>query len=179
MTVLDPGRASVAFSTRHSGVLTVEREDDWLWMDLPAAPGAPCAASALVERALGLAPRELRVAPRDYLAVFASEAEVRALEPDRTALLALDRDGLIVTAPGESVDFVSRFFAPKLGVFEDPATGSAHCTLAPYWAERLGRSELSAAQVSSRGGELRCAALGDRVKIAGRCILYLEGTIHI
>ena len=179
MTVLDRARTSVSFSTRQSGVLTVEREDDWLWLDLPAAPAMPCAIAAAFERALGQTPAELLAAPRDYLAVLANEDEVRALDPDRAGLMVLDRDGLIVTAPGESVDFVSRFFAPRLGVFEDPATGSAHCTLVPYWAERLGRTELSAEQVSRRGGELRCVALGDRVKMAGRCVLYLEGTIHV
>ena len=182
MNVLDRNRASLSFSTRQSGVLTVEREDDWLWMDLPAAPAMPCAAgaaSATVAQALGQTPAELLAASRDYLAVFANEDEVRALNPDRAALMALDRDGLIVTAPGESADFVSRFFAPRLGVFEDPVTGSAHCTLVPYWAKRLGRDELSAAQISGRGGELRCAALGERVKMAGRCVLYLEGTIHV
>jgi len=179
MNVLDRDRTSVSFLTRQSGVLTVEREDDWLWMDLPAAPAAPCATAATVERALGQTPAALLAASRDYLAVLANEDAVRALDPDRAALMALDRDGLIVTAPGESADFVSRFFAPRLGVFEDPVTGSAHCTLVPYWAERLGRDELAAVQISSRGGELRCAALGERVKMAGRCVLYLEGTIHV
>ena len=179
MNVLDRDRTSVSFLTRQNGVLTVEREDDWLWMDLPAAPATPCAAAATVEQALGQTPAALLVASRDYLAVLANEDDVRAFDPDWAALMALDRDGLIVTAPGESADFVSRFFAPRLGVFEDPVTGSAHCTLVPYWAERLGRDELSAVQISGRGGELRCAALGERVKMAGRCVLYLEGTIHV
>ncbi len=179
MTVLEASKRSVSFSTRKSGVLTVERDGDWLRMDLPATPATSCSASAAVAGALGQEPAELCAAPRDYLAVFATEADVRALNPDRTGLMALDRDGLIATAPGAQCDFVSRFFAPRIGVFEDPVTGSAHCTLVPFWAERLGKSELHAMQISARGGELHCAAVGDRVVISGRCALFLEGVIHI
>ncbi|MBI3453820.1 MAG: PhzF family phenazine biosynthesis protein, partial [Rhodospirillales bacterium] len=129
--------------------------------------------------ALGAAPAEVLTA-RDVLAVFASEDEVRSLEPDMAALAALDGFAVIATAPGRGkVDFVSRFFAPKQGIPEDPVTGSAHCTLAPYWAKRLGKKTLSARQISPRGGELICEDRGERVKIAGRAALYLEGTIHV
>ena len=179
-SILEPGRtAPVAFSTRESGVLTVTRNDDLLSMDFPAAAAAPCATPAALSEALGRMPSETHAAPRDYLAVYEDEAAVRALEPDIAALAALDRDAVIVTAPGEAADFVSRFFAPRLGVAEDPVTGSAHCTLTPYWAARLGKTEMRALQVSKRGGELGCTLAGDRVQISGRCALYLEGTISV
>lgn len=116
---------------------------------------------------------------RDYLAVYSGEDEVGTLAPDGAALLSLDRPGLIVTAPGREADFVSRFFAPALGVPEDPVTGSAHATLVPFWAPQLGGDELHAVQLSARGGELDCRALGERVTIAGTCALYLIGGIHI
>ena len=112
---------------------------------------------------------------RDYLAVFASEAEVRALKPDFAALRTLDCLGIIATAPGDDCDFVSRFFAPAAGVDEDPVTGSAHCTLIPYWAARLGKTKLFARQVSPRGGELSCELAGDRVRIGGTAVLYSKG----
>lgn len=118
---------------------------------------------------------------RDYLVVYSSEAEVAALEPDLRELRHVDRFAVIVTAPGkDDVDFVSRFFAPKAGVDEDPVTGSAHCTLIPYWARRLGNTKLRARQISPRGGELFCDLLpGDRVSIAGHCVEYLRGTITV
>jgi predicted PhzF superfamily epimerase YddE/YHI9 len=119
-------------------------------------------------------------ASRDILAVYDDEATVRRLSPDQAKLLALDEGlGVIVTAKGDAVDFVSRFFAPKAGVAEDPVTGSAHCTLVPFWAKRLGRSQLLAHQVSSRGGELHCEHRGDRVIMSGQCTLFLTGSIHL
>jgi predicted PhzF superfamily epimerase YddE/YHI9 len=122
----------------------------------------------------------LLLAARDYLAVYDSADDILALSPDFTALAALDRFAVIVTAPGTGeVDFVSRFFAPARGVDEDPVTGSSHCTLIPYWAGRLGKNRLTARQLSRRGGALSCALEGDRVTIAGRAVLYLEGTITI
>ena len=112
--------------------------------------------------------------------MYDSADDVAALAPDFAAVAALDRFAVIVTAPGsDGVDFVSRFFAPARGVDEDPVTGSAHCTLIPYWAERLGKTRLEARQLSRRGGALSCALHGDRVTIAGRAVLYLEGTITI
>ena len=117
---------------------------------------------------------------RDILAVYDEEASVRRLMPDQAGLFALGEGlGVIVTARGDTVDFVSRFFAPKAGVAEDPVTGSAHCTLVPFWADRLGRSHLVAHQVSPRGGELRCEHRGDRVIMSGRCTLFLTGSIHL
>ena len=162
---LEVGGDAVHFETR-SGRLTVSRDGDLLVMNFPAAPPQPCAAPDDLAPALGAAPSELLVAD-DYMAVFASEAEVRVLAPDFARLARLDRRGVIVTAAGAEADFVSRFFAPKLGVPEDPVTGSAHCELTPYWAKRVGKSVLSAHQVSARGGELICEDRGERVLISG------------
>jgi predicted PhzF superfamily epimerase YddE/YHI9 len=114
---------------------------------------------------------------RDYLAVFDSAETVRALTPDFAMLKTLDCLGIIATAPGDDCDFVSRFFAPAAGVDEDPVTGSAHCTLIPYWAARLGKNKLFARQISRRGGELFCELVGDRVRIGGKAVLYLRGEI--
>lgn len=129
-------------------------------------------------QALGCRPSAVLKA-RDILAVFASETEVRALQPDFARLRQLDCLGVIVTAPGERCDFVSRFFAPAAGVPEDPVTGSAHCTLIPYWATTLGKSKLQALQVSQRGGELFCEQAGDRVRIGGQAVTYLRGEIQL
>lgn len=171
----------VTFESR-SGPLTVRREEDGaLALDFPARPAEACAPPAGLSAALGAEPLEVARARRDYLAVFASEAEVRALRPDFRRLEELDLPGVIVTAPGDGdgVDFVSRFFCPALGIPEDPVTGSAHCTLVPYWTRRLRRGTLRARQVSRRGGEIFCRERGDRVEITGRAVLYLEGTIHL
>jgi predicted PhzF superfamily epimerase YddE/YHI9 len=129
-------------------------------------------------RGLGLKPDEV-LKSRDYLAVFKTAAEVAALEPDMRALSQLDCLGVIVTAPGDDADFVSRFFAPRAGVPEDPVTGSAHCTLIPYWAGRLGKSELFARQISKRAGELFCRNAGERVAIGGRAVIYCRGELEI
>jgi len=116
---------------------------------------------------------------RDILAVFDSEDEIKRLRPDFNRIAALDAFAVISSAPGDHVDFVSRFFAPAAGVPEDPATGSAHCTLTPYRAQKLGKNKLIAHQVSARGGELWCEMLGDRVTIAGATVEYLRGEITI
>ena len=117
---------------------------------------------------------------RDLVAVYDDAAAVLALAPDMRALAALGRPVIVTAADaGGGADFVSRFFAPGLGVDEDPVTGSAHATLIPYWASRLGKLRLDARQVSRRGGELRCDSRGDRVTVAGRCAAYLEGTITV
>ena len=175
---LQPGLDSVAFETA-SGTLTVSRDGDRLSMDFPSRAPTPVAVSQELSDALGEAPSEVHMS-RDILAVFDDEAAVRRLSPDQARLLALDEGlGVIASASGNSVDFVSRFFVPKAGIAEDPVTGSAHCTLVPFWAERLGKSKLVAHQVSSRGGELHCEHRGERVIISGRCHLFLTGTIHL
>ncbi len=161
-----------------SGPLEVSRDGDWFALDFPSRRGEPCAAPDALTRGLGAAPLEVRRS-RDYLAVLGSEAEVRALQPDLHLVASLDARGVIVTAPGDACDFVSRFFAPAAGVPEDPATGSSHCTLIPYWSKRLGKKRLEARQLSARGGEFRCEDRGDRVSIAGRAVRYLEGQIEV
>ncbi len=160
------------------GNLTVRREGDLLAMNFPAWPPRPTEADTAVNAALGATPIELH-ASRDLLAVFDSQADVEALRPDFPAVAKLNTLAVIATAPGNSCDFVSRFFAPGVGVPEDPVTGSAHCTLVPYWSARLGKTKLHALQVSKRGGELFCEHLGERVVLAGRVVEYLRGEITV
>jgi len=167
----------IDFASR-SGPLTVRRLDDRrLELDFPTRPAKPCAAPAALLDGLGVTPREVHCAV-EYLVVLDDEAAVRAVRPDARTLGRLDR-GVIVTARGTDVDFVSRFFTPAHGIDEDPVTGSAHCTLTPFWAERLGKTRMQARQVSARGGELEVALVGDRVTIAGHAVLYLEGQITV
>jgi PhzF family phenazine biosynthesis protein len=173
-TELEPERQEVTFSSA-SGPLTVRREGDLLALDFPSRPPAPQAPVPGLAEALGAEPRELWKA-RDILAVLDSEAQVRALQPDMTGLSGIDSFAVVVTAVGVEADFVSRFFAPRKGVPEDPVTGSSHTTLVPFWAKRLGRSRLRALQVGPRGGELFCEDRGERVSIAGRAVKVLEGT---
>jgi PhzF family phenazine biosynthesis protein len=172
-------KTTVEFSTQ-SGPLAVEKRGDLLVMDFPSRPALPCEKNSALLRGLGRDPVEVRGA-RDYLAVYASEDEVRALAPDMSYLARIDRMGVIVTAPAANpreCDFVSRFFAPGVGIPEDPVTGSAHCTLIPYWARRLGKSTLRARQVSARGGELLCEDAGERVRMGGKAVTYLSGEIE-
>jgi len=172
------GRRSgtVRFQTE-SGALTVTQDKDILTLNFPSRPPAPCAVPDALIRALGKKPVQILKA-RDYFALFADAEDVRSLKPDIALLGTLD-EKVIVTAPGADCDFVSRFFAPTAGVPEDPVTGSAHCTLIPYWAGRLGKTKLFARQVSKRGGELFCELAGDRVLIGGKAVLYSRGQIEI
>jgi predicted PhzF superfamily epimerase YddE/YHI9 len=174
---LDPRAAEIKFLSK-SGPLVVRRDGDLLALDFPSRPPQRCEPPPGLESALGKRPLETWRA-RDTMAVFGSEEEVRSLKPRMERLLEMDAHAFIATAPGRQADFVSRFFAPAVGVPEDPVTGSAHCTLIPYWADRLGKKHLRALQVSFRGGELICEHRGDRVTIAGRAALYLEGTIRV
>lgn len=174
---LYPSRKSVSFSTR-SGVLSVSREQGRLSLDFPARPGTPIEVSDELASALGARPREAYLA-RDILAVFDTETTIQTMRPDLGLVVTLDAFAVIVSAPGNAVDFVSRFFAPRAGISEDPVTGSAHCTLVPYWAARLGKTKLTARQLSLRIGELDCELLGDRVAIAGRTVEYLRGEINV
>jgi PhzF family phenazine biosynthesis protein len=177
MNRLEPGRAGVSFQTR-SGELAVTRDGGRLAMDFPARPPKPIAPPPGLIEAMGLAPREI-LAARDVLLVYDDAVAVGRLAPDMNALAAVDCFAVCATAPGDDVDCVSRFFAPREGVPEDPVTGSAHCTLAPYWSHRLGRSTLRCRQISARGGELLCIDRGDRVTIVGECAFYLEGEIVV
>ncbi|MEN6587924.1 MAG: PhzF family phenazine biosynthesis protein [Sulfuricella sp.] len=174
---VEPELDEVTFDTR-SGELRVRRDGDWLRMDFPALPPTPCPCPEDLARGLGRQPKAVLSADK-YLAIFDTEAEIRALEPDMEMLKRLDLMGVIASAPGSDADFVSRFFAPKAGVPEDPVTGSAHCVLMPYWAERLGKSSFLARQVSRRGGEIHCALKGDRVELAGQAVLFLRGEIMV
>ena len=161
-----------------SGELIVRLDGDRLALDFPARPPQHCDVNPRLIEALGTVPLEI-LAARDYLVVYSSEDQVRTLQPNMELLSEIDRFAVIVTAPGKDVDFVSRFFAPAKGVPEDPVTGSAHCTLIPYWARRLGKASLRARQISPRGGELWCELAQDRVHIGGHAVLYLEGSIHL
>lgn len=168
----------VTFDTR-SGALTVaRRQNGLLELDFPSRPAQSCAAPTTLVAALGARPGYVAQA-RDTLCLFASEEEVRALRPDFVALAQLETYAVIATAPGRDCDFVSRFFAPRAGINEDSVTGSAHCTLTPFWADHLGKTKLHARQVSARGGELWCEQRGDRVGIAGHAALYLRGEIEV
>jgi len=174
---MNPGVQRVEFETK-SGRLSVERQRDLLTMDFPARPPKPCDPPDQIDVILGLRPSAI-LRSRDLMAVYENEEQIRSLRPDLKGVASLDWFAVIVTAPGRKSDFVSRFFAPGAGVPEDPVTGSAHCTLTPYWAERLHKKELHAFQLSERGGELFCTDKGDRVGIGGRAVTYLSGHIRI
>jgi PhzF family phenazine biosynthesis protein len=167
----------IRFQTK-AGELTVTRKADLLELDFPTRPPTECPLPTILEQALGIVPSFVGKS-RDYLVLFDSEMLVREIQPDLTALMQLDSLGLIVTAPGSDCDFVSRFFAPRAGVPEDPVTGSAHSTLIPFWAQRLGKTRLYAKQISPRGGELFCEDRGQRVGIAGRAVTYSMGYLQV
>lgn len=176
---VEPLWEAVCFRTK-SGVLTVKRCGDLLTMDFPARPVAPVDFDLdFLTSALGVKPKEVWKC-RDLFLVYERESQIREIRPDFYLLNQIrDYMGVIVTAPGEQVDFVSRFFAVNCGIPEDPVTGSSHCNLIPYWSERLGKTELHALQLSKRGGELFCRDRGERVEIGGRAALYLVGEIEI
>lgn len=175
---LNEGADRIRFSTKVAGDLQVSRQDDRYSLDFPSRPGAVADVPADALAALGGDTPQVALSSRDLMLVYERAEQVAALKPDFTALARAGRE-IIATAPGDDVDFVSRFFAPSVGIAEDPVTGSAHCTLIPYWADRLGRTELTARQISARGGQLWCRLDGQRVHIAGHAVLYLEGTIHV
>ena len=166
----------ITFETR-SGDLFVKRKGPQLEMDFPACPPTPCALPDLLAEGLGQRPLEVWAAD-DYLAVFDSEATVRAITPNQALLAQLDLRCVVITAPGTEVDFVSRVFGPKFGIPEDPVTGSAHCALAPYWGQRLGKDVLTARQVSRRGGNVGCALKSDSVLLSGSAVTVMESDIR-
>jgi PhzF family phenazine biosynthesis protein len=179
MERLEPGRRRAVFHTA-SGPLTVERRDDAYVMDFPARPFEPVALPLGLAEALGAVPSQVWTSATNYMALLDDARTVRELAPDLSALARLDRTGVVVTAAGDDgYDCVSRYFAPAKGVPEDPVTGGAHCALAPYWAQRLGKTGIRAFQASRRGGEITCRVAGDRVELEGRCVFYLEGEIRI
>jgi predicted PhzF superfamily epimerase YddE/YHI9 len=166
------------FDTR-SGPLSVVRKGSLLELDFPSRPATAVEAPAELVRGLGRTPEATLRSERMWLCVFGSADMVAGLVPDQAALASLTPGMIIVTAPGVDCDFVSRFFAPGAGIPEDPATGSSHCTLVPYWADRLGKTTFNARQLSMRGGQLWCELDGDRVRMAGNAVLYLEGRIRV
>lgn len=174
--ILKYSKQIITFETR-SGDLFVKKIGNMLEMDFPSYPPTPHAISEKLVQALGRRPTELFVAD-DYMAVFESEAIIRSISPNFNLLSELDLRGVMITAPGLEVDFVSRFFAPKYGINEDPVTGSAHCVLAPYWTNRLGKTSLSAKQVSKRGGDIHCQFEGDRVLLSGKAVTFMEAEIN-
>lgn len=178
---IEPGRGSVTFETQ-SGRLDVERTGGHLAMRLPAQPIEACDPPDDLLEGLSARPREVYVGQKsapNYYAVYNAEDDVRGLKPRSHLLERLHPHGVAVTAPGETVDFVSRYFAPSYGIPEDPVTGSTHCALAPHWARVLQKNTLTAHQLSSRGGELVCEVEPDQVRISGQAVKYLEGDIFL
>lgn len=168
----------LVFKTR-SGLLTVRRKGDRLLMNFPADHMEKTEAPDVLFKALGIPKTDEVYKSDDYMVVLNSEEEVAALNPDIRMLSEVAARGIIVTAPGNKVDFVSRFFAPQSGVDEDPVTGSAHTKSTPYWSKKLGKEELKARQISKRGGDLICKMKADRVEISGSAVTYLKGEINV
>jgi len=179
MERLKPGRTSVVFQSA-SGPLAVNRTETGYVLDFPARPFEKVNAPQALVEALGHAPVEVHVNAFNYMCVVESAYTVRTIEPDMAGIKSMDRPGVIVTALGDSgFDFISRYFAPAKGIPEDPVTGAAHCMLAPYWGKRLGKTSMRAFQASSRGGQVLCRLVGDRVELEGSCVFYMEGTAEI
>jgi predicted PhzF superfamily epimerase YddE/YHI9 len=180
LQILETERDSVRFQTRFSGPLTVCRDGDLLAMDFPLrTPWACTEPPAMLIEGLGKTPVTVVQIEDIYFPVYAAEEEVRGVHPDFWSLEKLHPAGVAITAPGEDADFVSRYFAPSYGVPEDPVTGSTHSSLAPYWAQRLGKTSLHARQISERGGELWCEVKGERVILKGNAVLTLRGELLI
>jgi PhzF family phenazine biosynthesis protein len=167
------------FYTR-SGLLTADREGAWILLDFPATPALPADPPAELVQALGVKPSHVSKNQFDYLVEVDSEETLRALKPDMKLLAQVPIErGIIVTSRGSSseFDFISRFFAPRVGINEDPVTGSSHCTLTPFWKERLGKDEMTAFQASPRGGVLRVGVRGNRISIGGQAVTVLRGEL--
>jgi PhzF family phenazine biosynthesis protein len=169
----------IRFETVKAGVLNVTKNADRYTLDFPSRPPYPCETPEGLVEALGNKKPIKVLRSRDYFLEYESEDDIINIQPDHFALAKIDAIGVIVTAPGKDVDFVSRFFAPAAGVPEDPVTGSAHCNLIPYWAQKLGKNQLHAYQVSARKGELWCELKGDRVLMSGNAVTYLKGEIYV
>jgi len=163
-----------------SGVLTVAIEENLLTLNFPSRKPEPCDVPQIILDAIQAAPVEV-LKSRDYVLVFENEEIIRHMQPNQSMLnqINLDPGGIVVTAQGNEVDFVSRFFTPQASIFEDPVTGSAHCSLIPYWSKKLGKESMLALQLSPRGGKLICKDIGERVLISGEAVTYLEGYITI
>lgn len=179
MNILQPDRNSVNFNTLTMGSLTVRKNGDLLELDFPTDTLHTCLLPDLIRGSMGNEPLEWFMGRSDYLLLYGSEADILDLKPDFRKLEKADGRGVIATARGSDADFVSRFFGPQAGIDEDPVTGSAHTTLAPFWSARLGKKSMKARQLSARGGYLECNVYDDRTLIAGQAILYLKGEILI
>jgi len=176
--IVEPSR-TIEFRTRHSGVLSARRDREKIELDFPARPPEECPQPQGLGEALGLEPRLVARAARDYLVLAENEAAVRGLRPDFAKLGRVEARGVAVTAAATDYDFVSRFFAPAAGVDEDPVTGSAHCCLGPFWAERLGIDTLVGYQASARGGVVHVTMSGDRVLLSGSAVTTLRGELLV
>ena len=170
---------TINLHSRHSGLLRVQRRGDTLTLDFPTDVYKGAETPEALVQAFGKAPQETYKGKTDYLLIFETEEDVAGFNPDTALVNSVEARGVIVSAPGRNVDFVSRFFCPQVGIVEDPVTGSAHTTLTPYWSNRLGKQVMSAKQLSKRQGDLTCEYLGDRVKITGKAVTYLTGEIEL
>ncbi len=170
---------TISFETQ-SGILNVKKEGDFLEMDFPSRPPKKAELPEIIAASLNIQPKEV-YKDRDYLLVYNDEVDIKSLKPNQALLnqINIDPGGIIVTAKGNTVDFVSRFFTPQAALFEDPVTGSAHCSLTPFWSEQLGKKELHALQISKRKGVLFCRLENNRVFIKGKAVLYLQGKIKL
>ncbi|MDZ7633770.1 MAG: PhzF family phenazine biosynthesis protein [Bacteroidales bacterium] len=179
LNILEPESREVVFRSRTMGTLTVRKKGELLELDFPTDNLRECAVPDLIRESIGKVPLESFMGRSDYLLLFGTETDILEMNPDFRKLSTADGRGVIVTAPGSDVDFVSRFFAPQAGIDEDPVTGSAHTTLTPFWSVRLGKKKMTARQLSARGGLLECTLGSDRTMIAGTATLYLKGEIYI
>jgi len=177
LNILEPQSDEVVFRSRVMGNLIVRRKGDRLELDFPTDELHECTVPDIIRESTGASPLECYMGRSDYLLLCGSESEILSMKPDFRKLTTADGRGVIVTAQGSDVDFVSRFFAPQAGIDEDPVTGSAHTTLTPFWSARLGKKTMTARQLSARGGLLECTLTGDRTRIAGSAQLYLKGEI--
>jgi PhzF family phenazine biosynthesis protein len=169
----------ISFTSRHRGILYISRKDDLLYLDFPVDVPAACEEPAGLYDSLGGNPIACLQGSDDYLVLYNTEEEIAALTPDFQKLRSTQARGVIVTAPGKEVDFVSRFFAPCVGINEDPVTGSAHTMLVPYWSGVLEKIELTARQISARSGNLTLTLNNDRVSIGGNAVVYMKGEIYL
>ncbi|MER2996986.1 PhzF family phenazine biosynthesis protein [Pontibacter populi] len=171
--------ATINLHSLRSGLLRVQKQGNALTLDFPTDEYTAVETPEALVQAFGKTPQETYKGKTDYLLIYSSEEHVASFNPDTNLVNSVDARGVIVSAPGKEVDFVSRFFCPQVGIVEDPVTGSAHTTLTPYWSNRLGKQVMSAKQLSKRQGNLTCEYLGDRVKITGKAVTYLTGEIEI
>ncbi|MGB4960687.1 MAG: PhzF family phenazine biosynthesis protein [Saprospiraceae bacterium] len=169
----------IQFFSSRSGILPVTKKGDWISLDFPTDIYDEVEITEAMHAAFDISPKSVFKGKSDYMFVYESEKDIIAFQPNMDKIAAIEARGIIITAPGVEVDFVSRFFAPQSGITEDPVTGSAHTTLIPYWASVLGKNQLTARQLSRRKGDLHCQYLGDRVVISGQGKIYLSGEIYI